>query len=228
MELQLGLALPTTHHNSTKGLETKDSFDTKKSFKNKRGFEDAFGNIIGDELQKVPPLLLWSGQPNEEEDDRDRQRKRNSSTIINNEEEAQEKRVVGWPPIQSWRKKLMTNHHDHQVGRIENNNHNRMADNNDHSHKENGGSNPKYYVKVKMEGVAITRKVNLRLYHSFHTLTNSLIAMFAKYQKCGKESVQYTLTYQDKEGHWLLAEDVPWRMFVESVQRLEILSNRSS
>lgn len=34
------------------------------------------------------------------------------------------------------------------------------------------------YVKVKMEGVAIARKIDLTLYDSFETLTNTLIGMF--------------------------------------------------
>ncbi|KAI9192298.1 hypothetical protein LWI28_020795 [Acer negundo] len=228
MELQLGLALSTTTHHQH-----------NNPIKNKRSFEEAFGKIIRDELQKMPSLLLWSGQPNEEEDDREGKKKRIYSTI--NKENEEEKPVVGWPPIQSWRMKLLNhNYHNHdhhrhhhgddQVGvQMENNhNHNRMAhDHHDHRHdqKENGGSNYSKYVKVKMEGVAITRKVNLRLYHSFHTLKNSLIAMFAKYQKYEKRGVRYTLTYQDNEGDWLLVDDVPWRIFIESVRRLEIVRN---
>ncbi|KAK0572736.1 hypothetical protein LWI29_036363 [Acer saccharum] len=222
MELQLGLALPTTTHHQH-----------NNPTKNKRSFEEAFGKIIRDELQKMPSLLLWSGQPNEEDDDREGKNKRISSTI--NKENEEEKPVVGWPPIQSWRMKLLNhNHHHHhhhhgddQVGvQMENNrNHNRMAHDHRHDQKENGGSNYSKYVKVKMEGVAITRKVNLRLYHSFHTLKNSLIPMFAKYQKYEKQGVRHTLTYQDNEGDWLLADDVPWRIFIESVRRLEIVRN---
>ena len=45
--------------------------------------------------------------------------------------------------------------------------------------KESRGAGPTY-VKVKMEGVAIARKINLKQYQSYQTLTNSLIAMFAR------------------------------------------------
>ena len=34
------------------------------------------------------------------------------------------------------------------------------------------------FVKVKMEGVAIARKLDLRLYHSHNSLKTALIAMF--------------------------------------------------
>ncbi|KAJ0090214.1 hypothetical protein Patl1_12474 [Pistacia atlantica] len=116
-----------------------------------------------------------------------------------------------------------TSHHQQQegqVGRIENNN--RTAEIN--NQKENGVSNS-MFVKVKMEGVAIARKIDLKLYHCFYTLTNSLIAKFAKYGKCNKRGVRYTLTYQDKGGDWLLAGDVPWQTFMESVQRLEMVKS---
>ncbi|CAN1828375.1 Auxin-responsive protein IAA10 [Linum perenne] len=33
----------------------------------------------------------------------------------------------------------------------------------------------------------------------------------------------YTLSYQDQSGDWLLAGQVPWQTFIRSVQRIEIL-----
>ena len=79
--------------------------------------------------------------------------------------DAEEDQVVGWPPIKSWRKKTF---HQHQVGRIETN---------QTVEKDNGRS---IYVKVKMEGVPIARKIDIRLFHSYQALTNSLISMFTK------------------------------------------------
>ncbi|XP_022728837.1 probable LRR receptor-like serine/threonine-protein kinase At1g56130 [Durio zibethinus] len=222
MELQLGLALPTP--NKTKGFDLNNRgfdllkemrgwnynggrFGDKDCVKNKRSFEQAFANFT--EECKATSLLLWSGQPNEEEDHKD-QKKRTSSTI--DENDAEEDQVVGWPPIKSWRKKMF---HQNQAGRIENN---RATE------KENGGRS--IYVKVKMEGVAIARKIDMRLYHSYQSLTNSLITMFAKRQKSDEDDYRrYTLTYQDKEGDWLIAGDIPWQTFIRSVQRLEIVRN---
>jgi auxin-responsive protein IAA len=46
---------------------------------------------------------------------------------------------------------------------------------------ENQGRRSKpLYVKVNMEGVAIGRQINLRLYNSYHTLKDSLISMFVQ------------------------------------------------
>ncbi|GMI81495.1 indole-3-acetic acid inducible 29 [Hibiscus trionum] len=210
MELRLGLALPTP--NIIKGFDL-DNHKPKETGglgawnkPSKRSFEQAFGNFK--EECKAKTLLLWSGQPNEEEDHKD-QTKTTFSTIDENDAEEVDQ-VMGWPPIKTWRKKIFRQ--QHRVGRTE---YNRVAD------EENGGS---VYVKVKMEGVAITRKIDIRLYHSYQTLTNSLITIFTKDRKCADDDhTRYTLTYQDKEGDWLIAGDIPWQSFIKNVQRLEIV-----
>ncbi|XVF48354.1 hypothetical protein PTKIN_Ptkin03bG0183500 [Pterospermum kingtungense] len=230
MELQLGLALPNTpkgfdlNHLGFKQMKDcaggcfGDKLDCAKNYK--RGFEQAFGHLT-EECKSMPSLLLWSGQPNEEEDDHKDQKKRTSSTIDENDDAKEEDgRVVGWPPIKSWRKK--TFHQNNQVGRVENNRNIVIA--------KKGNNGRSIYVKVKMEGVAITRKIDLRLFHSYQALTNSLITMFnAKYQKFDGDDegdyTRYTLTYQDKEGDWLIAGDIPWQSFIRSVERLEIVRN---
>lgn len=64
--------------------------------------------------------------------------------------------------------------------------------NNDHTKKsdtEDAKANYSLYVKVKMEGVAIARKVNLGQHHSYHSLATTLLHMFGKcklqiYQVC--------------------------------------------
>ncbi|PWA42970.1 PB1 domain, AUX/IAA protein [Artemisia annua] len=96
----------------------------------------------------------------------------------------EENDVIGWPPVKSSRKK----HFRHK------------------NHGGNGGGGSKsMYVKVHMEGDGIARKIDLNLHHSYHTLGHTLAHMF------GKCSEDVKLTYQDKEGDWLLAGDVPWR-----------------
>ncbi|XP_021910822.1 auxin-responsive protein IAA29-like, partial [Carica papaya] len=232
MELQLGLALPT--QNLSRGFDLNDvviGFDHKENMeslescegrpclgrekfvKNKRGFGEAFGKINFDGSQTVP-LLVWNGGESNEDDDRRRgEKKSNHSSAINKNGE-EENGVVGWPPIKSWRKNMFLQHEQRGGGRMNithNNNTNQrtalMA-----GVAENGvGSSKPMFVKVKMEGAAIARKIDLSLYHSYQILKNSLIAMFAKYQSCDTNGVAgYTLTYQDKEGDWLLAGDLPW------------------
>ncbi|KAL0726508.1 hypothetical protein Bca4012_022601 [Brassica carinata] len=78
------------------------------------------------------------------------------------------------------------------------------------------------YVKVKMDGVAITRKVDIKIFDSYESLTNSLITMFSQYQDCDREDTNFGFTFQGKEGDWLLPGDGPWKIFAESVHRISI------
>ncbi|KAI4316335.1 hypothetical protein L6164_024323 [Bauhinia variegata] len=225
MELHLSLALPTC--NPVEGCDQKNHvlalkqkagselwapscrLESKKHFKNKRSFQDSFGQSL---TVSSDSLLVWSGQPNEEDE---RNGKKNRNTDIANKNDNEKNQVVGWPPIKEWRKKILhlPQHHGGQIR-------------NDRGPAENKGrGSNSLYVKVKMEGVAIGRKIDLRLYNSYRTLTSTLVSMFANYQKLKEEGTSYTLTYQDEEGDWLLAGDVPWQSFIDSVQRLEILRN---
>ncbi|KMZ56170.1 hypothetical protein ZOSMA_99G01010 [Zostera marina] len=40
-------------------------------------------------------------------------------------------------------------------------------------------------------------------------------------------SVEFTVAYEDKDGDWMLAGDVPWKMFVCSCKRLRIMKDQS-
>ncbi|XP_010437931.1 PREDICTED: auxin-responsive protein IAA29-like isoform X2 [Camelina sativa] len=82
------------------------------------------------------------------------------------------------------------------------------------------------YVKVKMDGVAIARKVDIKLFNSYESLTDSLITMFTQYEDCEREDTNYAFIFQGKEGDWLLPGDVPWRIFAESVHRISIIRDR--
>ncbi|KAJ9184033.1 hypothetical protein P3X46_007817 [Hevea brasiliensis] len=204
----LDLFLSTTHN---KGFDPKEMLGLKPwnhddcLLDKKRSFEDASGKLKKD-LSQTLPLLLWSGQPNDEDDDNREKKRLNSCplTKINEEIVEEDDHVVGWPPIKSWRKKVLR---QQQAPRIFKNRLAAAA-----SWKENNGGLNSKYVKVKMEGVAIARKIDLRLFHSYQTLTNSLITMFDKCLELEKDSTaKYTLAYQDKDGDWLLAGDVPWQ-----------------
>lgn len=81
----------------------------------------------------------------------------------------EENGVVGWPPIKSWRKKLLLNHEGGGGWNT-----------NNIDHRNNIGIRNSMYVKVKMEGVAIGRKIDLRLYNSYQLLTNTLLQMFPR------------------------------------------------
>lgn len=36
---------------------------------------------------------------------------------------------------------------------------------------------------------------------------------------------EYVLTYEDKDGDWMLVGDVPWEMFIDSCKRLRIMKS---
>ncbi|GAB4828258.1 hypothetical protein Ancab_035170 [Ancistrocladus abbreviatus] len=240
MELQLGLALPVSNsvmkesdfknnycyyssvNCSEEGYGSSlssddDGFADKDWVKKRCRFDDdAFeADSAAADVPKTLPLLVWNKEPNEEDDKPQEVRKDCALTI--NENGGEGDCVLGWPPIKSYRKKIC---HQNYNGRLP---------------AENGGIGggggvggeglSLTYVKVQMEGVLITRKMNLRFleqHHSYETLTCSLVGLFGR----GRDSVDgYTLTYQDKEGNWLLAGDVPWRTFIQSIRRLKLRKN---
>ncbi|KAK8918298.1 Auxin-induced protein 22D [Platanthera zijinensis] len=117
--------------------------------------------------------------------------------------------VVGWPPIRSYRK---------------NNFQSRWSET-----KEAAAGAPGIYVKVSMDGAPYLRKIDINVYQSYEKLREALEDMF----KCfslgyspgagsGGRS-NYAVAYEDKEGDWMLAGDVPWRMFISSCKRLRIM-----
>ncbi|XP_031737490.1 auxin-responsive protein IAA11 isoform X2 [Cucumis sativus] len=98
------------------------------------------------------------------------------------------------------------------------------------------------YVKVNMDGVLIGRKVNLSAHSSYETLALTVENMFldptALVNSTGSSIKEhdgvrpsrllnghsgYMLTYEDREGDWMLVGDVPWGMFTHSVKRLRIM-----
>nr|GMD47514.1 auxin-responsive protein IAA29 [Ipomoea batatas] len=132
----------------------------------KRSFDEAFENRGGTGRRQTLSLLQWSRQPNEEDDRNAAHRLRNCEV---DQRDVEEKGLlVGWPPIRSWRKRQL---HNHQGGGWVVVTNERIV--------ANGGRNSTF-VKVKMEGVAIGRKIDLSLYNSYQVLTNNLINMFSR------------------------------------------------
>jgi len=81
------------------------------------------------------------------------------------------------------------------------------------------------FIKVNMDGVAIGRKVDLNAHSSYENLaqtledmffrtnpgTVGLTSQFTKPLRLLDGSSEFVLTYEDKEGDWMLVGDVPWR-----------------
>ncbi|KAI3726400.1 hypothetical protein L1987_66197 [Smallanthus sonchifolius] len=133
--------------------------------------------------------------------------------------------VVGWPPVRSFRKNI-------------------LATNSKTNDEVDGKPGPgALFVKVSMDGAPYLRKVDLRSYTTYQQLSSALEKMFSCFTigQCGsqgppgRESLsesklrdllhgsEYVLTYEDKDGDWMLVGDVPWDMFIGSCKRLKIM-----
>lgn len=124
--------------------------------------------------------------------------------------------VVGWPPIGSFRKNTLAS--------------------------TSKNTDP-LFVKVSMDGAPYLRKVDLRTYTTYQELSSGLEKMFScslgQYgsQGAGREDTseiklkdlphgsEYVLTFEDKDGDWMLVGDVPWEMFIDSCKRLKIMKS---
>ncbi|KAG5229166.1 auxin-responsive protein [Salix suchowensis] len=134
--------------------------------------------------------------------------------------------VVGWPPIRSFRKNTMAS--------------SLVKNNEDVDGKSVYGC---LYVKVSMDGAPYLRKVDLKTYGNYLELSSALEKMFGCFTigQCGYHGLpardgltesclkdllhgsEYVLTYEDKDGDWMLVGDVPWDMFTDSCRRLRIM-----
>ncbi|KAI4370213.1 hypothetical protein MLD38_018583 [Melastoma candidum] len=97
------------------------------------------------------------------------------------------------------------------------------------SFSEGGVRGPCLFVKVYMEGDLIGRKLDLLAHDGYDKLNTSLARMFkANIQSPGETmSVDHpngphVLTYEDKDGDWMMVGDVPWEMFKVTVKRMMI------
>ncbi|XP_052190890.1 auxin-responsive protein IAA9-like [Diospyros lotus] len=135
--------------------------------------------------------------------------------------------VVGWPPIRSFRK-------------------NTLATTSKNTDEVEGKVGPgALFVKVSMDGAPYLRKVDLRTYSAYQELSSALEKMFSCFTigQCGSHGAsgremlsesklkdllhgsEYVLTYEDKDGDWMLVGDVPWEMFIDTCKRLRIMKS---
>ncbi|KAK9691750.1 hypothetical protein RND81_09G217000 [Saponaria officinalis] len=111
--------------------------------------------------------------------------------------------VIGWPPVRSYRKNCFeAMKKDAEIGGM--------------------------YVKVSMDGAPYLRKIDLKLYTCYQELLKALEDMFkvlvGQYlEREGYNGGEYVVSYEDKDGDWMLVGDVPWDMFLNSCKRLRIM-----
>lgn len=46
------------------------------------------------------------------------------------------------------------------------------------------------------------------------------------HQRVPHEKAAHVLTYEDRDGDWMMVGDVPWELFLGSVKKLRICKNR--
>ncbi|KAG5387547.1 hypothetical protein IGI04_039017 [Brassica rapa subsp. trilocularis] len=137
--------------------------------------------------------------------------------------------VVGWPPVGSHRMNSLVN--KQAVKGEQGDGKKKVMKEDEPKDVSVKGSG---FVKVNKDGVGIGRKVDVRAHSSYENLAQTLEEMF--FGRTGTASVEkvkplrlldgsseFVLTYEDKEGDWMLVGDVPWRMFITSVKRLRIM-----
>ncbi|WOK99281.1 auxin-responsive protein IAA21-like [Canna indica] len=131
--------------------------------------------------------------------------------------------IVGWPPIRSYRKNTMASNHSKIKEGVQ----------------EGRQEVECLYVKVSMDGAPYLRKVDLKNYSNYEELSLALEKMFTCFtagdQGCSNgvsgrvmlmdllQGSEYVLTYEDKDGDWMLVGDVPWGMFTDSCRRMRIM-----
>ncbi|MBA0761237.1 hypothetical protein Gotri_023912 [Gossypium trilobum] len=144
-----------------------------------------------------------------------------SNSVLHTADVTTMAQVVGWPPIRSFRK-------------------NTMASNSAKNSEDAAGC---LYVKVSMDGAPYLRKVDLKTYKTYKEISSALEKMFTCFTlgHCSSNGLavrdglsesrlmdllhgsEYVLTYEDKDGDWMLVGDVPWEMFIDTCKRLRIV-----
>lgn len=134
--------------------------------------------------------------------------------------------VVGWPPIRSFRRQT-------------------LATTSKNTEEVEGKSGPgALFVKVSLDGAPYLRKVDLKNYSAYQELSSALEKMFScftigqygSHGAPGREisesklkdllhGSEYVLTYEDKDGDWMLVGDVPWNMFIDTCKRMRIMKS---
>ncbi|EOA31334.1 hypothetical protein CARUB_v10014507mg [Capsella rubella] len=149
--------------------------------------------------------------------------------------------VVGWPPVRSFRKNVMSGQKPITGDAVEGNDKTSGSSGATSSASACAAAAAAAYVKVSMDGAPYLRKIDLKLYKTYQDLSDALSKMFSSFTigNCGPQGMKdfmnesklidllngsdYVPTYEDKDGDWMLVGDVPWEMFVDSCKRIRIM-----
>ncbi|KAJ6835716.1 auxin-responsive protein IAA17-like [Iris pallida] len=182
----------------------------------KRGFADA----IDDKKPASAAAAATGGGSGKD--------RKEAAASVHDKKPAAKTQVVGWPPVRSYRRNTMAT--------------NPPKNKEDAEGKQGLGF---LYVKVSMDGAPYLRKVDLKTYSNYKELSSALEKMFSCFTigHCGSPDIpgrdgltesrlmdllngsEYVLTYEDRDGDWMLVGDVPWEMFTDSCKRLRIMKS---
>ncbi|KAL3618335.1 Iaa15p [Castilleja foliolosa] len=110
--------------------------------------------------------------------------------------------VVGWPPVRSYRKKMMKNSKYVKVA----------------------VDGTPYLRKVDLETYNSYQQLMDALEDMFTCLSICNVVNERKIMD-NANGIEYVPTYEDRDGDWMLVGDVPWEMFVESCKRLRLMKS---
>ncbi|XP_076945671.1 auxin-responsive protein IAA9-like [Bidens hawaiensis] len=188
--------------------------------RSKRGFDDTVDPFPEGTLRSNPEPLSFQESPSVANNAI--QNQTNAANNIN----TPKAQVVGWPPIRSSFRKNSTATIASKKGNT----------------VERKAGDCALFVKVSMDGAPYLRKVDLSAYSVYQELSSALEKMFScftigRYGSLGNEKLsesklkdllhgsEYVLTYEDKDGDWMLVGDVPWEMFISTCKRLRIMKS---
>ncbi|KAL6495886.1 Iaa15p [Orobanche gracilis] len=111
---------------------------------------------------------------------------------------------VGWPPVKSYRKKLMKNCKYVKVA----------------------VDGAPYLRKVDLEIYTSYQQLMASLEEMFTCLSFTICNVVNERKIMDNANgTEYVPTYEDRDGDWMLVGDVPWKMFAESCKRLRLVKS---
>ncbi|XP_010463453.1 PREDICTED: auxin-responsive protein IAA9-like isoform X2 [Camelina sativa] len=214
---ELTLGLPGSQKNNASGnkrgfSDTMDQFaEAKSSVYTEKNWMFPEAAATKSVTKKDVPQSIPKGQ--------------SSTTNNSSSPPAAKAQIVGWPPVRSYRKNTLAT----------------TCKNSDEVDGRPGSG--ALFVKVSMDGAPYLRKVDLRSYTNYGELSSALEKMFTTFTlgQCGSNGAagkdmlsetklkdllngkDYVLTYEDKDGDWMLVGDVPWEMFIDVCKKLKIM-----
>nr|KAJ0199975.1 hypothetical protein LSAT_V11C600303680 [Lactuca sativa] len=87
---------------------------------------------------------------------------------------AQPPAVVGWPPVRSSRKNIMTSSYSNKVSSVDE----KVPIDRSGGKKLSSDNETSLYVKINMDGVVIGRKVDLKAYDNYQSLSSAVDELF--------------------------------------------------